>query len=105
MKIAAAMGANKPGRQGEHEVSRKPLRRECRLKPVKPVATTPCIFCTNHGGHRTPGIPCALFSSRDENFSINLGVGAPGDRGSVPGCLKIESEYGAQLVRGTREPE
>jgi hypothetical protein len=43
--------ARKPGRLGEHEVSRKPLRRESRCCSGSPVVLPPCLFhCTGPMG-------------------------------------------------------
>src|SRR6266481_8020194 len=36
--------SNKPGHRGEREVSRKPLRGECRLNPSEPVVTRLVCF-------------------------------------------------------------
>ena len=41
---AQATVSNKPGHRGEREVSRKPLRRECRSDPSEPVVTTLVCF-------------------------------------------------------------
>jgi hypothetical protein len=42
--------AKKPGHRGEHEVSRKPLRRESRAVSGSPVVPLPCFFCTGPMG-------------------------------------------------------
>src|ERR1700748_1681037 len=51
----------------EHEVSRKPLRRECRSDFGVPVLACVRLFVLHarQWVRRAPGIPCALFLSRD----------------------------------------
>jgi hypothetical protein len=73
--ITLAMVTKKPGRQGEHEGSRKPLRRECRLRPVN-LWHYPGIFCPNHGciGHPAFLAP-SFFEGRAEKLA-NLGRSA-----------------------------
>src|ERR1700688_2990555 len=57
--------STKPDHRGEREISRKPLRGECRVNPVRPANA--CALCYYHctrgyRAHRAPGIPRALFS-------------------------------------------
>src|ERR1700748_2038869 len=60
----------------EHEVSRKPLRRECRSDFGVPVLACVRLFVLHarQWVRRAPGIPCALRFSRDEN-DAKLGHG------------------------------
>ncbi len=65
--IEKATEANKPGLRGEHAISRKPLRRECRAIAA---CLTTCghFFFSAHedcGCGRAPGAPCALSFQRD----------------------------------------
>jgi hypothetical protein len=58
-----AMGARKPGPQGEREVSRKPLCREGRCDSACTCglrAFAQCFCAKAHGCMRAPGLPCAL---------------------------------------------
>ena len=54
-EAAQATVSNKPGHRGEREVSRKPLRGECRLNPSEPVVTTLVCFVL----FRTRGCGCS----------------------------------------------
>jgi hypothetical protein len=55
--FSEAMVANKPGHQGELEVSRKTIAQGMPVETGEPVATTSCIFCTNHGCIGHPAFP------------------------------------------------
>jgi hypothetical protein len=64
--ILRATVARKPGHRGEHEISRKPLRRESRIASAGPVCS--CAFFrafvhTRPRVQRASGFPCALFFS------------------------------------------
>src|SRR6202035_4394949 len=57
-------GGNKADHRGEHGISRKPLRGECRMFPVTRCEYS-CAYLlpiahTRLRVHRAPGIPCAL---------------------------------------------
>ncbi len=50
--------AKEPGHRGEHEVSRKPSRRESRNAPVEPVVLPPCFLLHGtHGCNQHPAFP------------------------------------------------
>src|SRR6478736_8685954 len=74
--IREATVANKPDHRGEHEVSRKPLRREGRIASAEPVCS--CAFSYVHLAHETAGAARTrsslrpLLEERDEGFK-NLG--------------------------------
>jgi len=57
LRITPAMVATKPGHQGEREGIRKSIAQGMPVEPGKPVATTRCIFCTNHGCIGHPAFP------------------------------------------------
>ena len=64
--FSGATVARKPGHRGEHEISRKPLRRESRIASAGPVCSC-AFFCTfvhtRPRVQRASGFPCALFFS------------------------------------------
>jgi hypothetical protein len=60
--IHAAMVANKPVTRESAKETVKPLRGECRLKPVN-LWRRPVHFLHEPWVHRTPGIPCAFLFS------------------------------------------
>ena len=61
--FSGATVARKPGHRGEHEISRKPLRRESRIASAGPVCSC-AFFCafvhTRPRVQRASGFPCAL---------------------------------------------
>ena len=52
-QVRASDGGKKAGHRGEHEVSRKPLRREGRIASAEPVCS--CAFSFVHFAHETAG--------------------------------------------------
>src|SRR6266436_1580743 len=54
--------ARKPGHRGEHEISRKPLRREGRIASAEPVCS--CAFFCAFGAHETAGAARTRLSLR-----------------------------------------
>src|SRR5215510_283044 len=66
--------AKEPGHRGEHEVSRKPSRRESRNASVEPVVLPPCFLLHGtHGCNRHPAFPApSVFEERVES-DANLG--------------------------------
>jgi hypothetical protein len=80
--------------RGEHEISRKPLRREGRTASAEPVCS--CAFCllflhTRPRVQRAPGLPCALFLLGRTNLQSS-GEIAPRECGCTSAsCLTIES--------------
>src|SRR6266851_8009207 len=78
--------ARKPVHRGEHEVSRKPLRREGRMPPLNLYARVRFLLCTLHTRprvQRASGLPCALcFQGR--NFPATTRAhGAAGSRSRI----------------------
>ncbi len=68
--ISRATVARKPGHRGEHEISRKPPRRESRIASAGPVCS--CAFFrafvhTRPRVQRASGFPCALLFSEGDN--------------------------------------
>ena len=65
-------GDNKAGRQGEHAISRKPLRREGRTASAEPVCSCAFFYLPLHMRprvQRAPGLPCALsLLGANENY-------------------------------------
>src|SRR3981081_456814 len=49
----AGDGGKKAGRRGEHDISRKPLRGECRIASAEPVCSYAFLLCTV--AHETAG--------------------------------------------------
>jgi hypothetical protein len=77
--------ANKPGRRGEHEISRKPLRRECRVnrRDRGDYARMLILFCMRGCGRiERPAFP-APSDWRVRKFLANLGHIRPRDREAV----------------------
>ena len=67
----------KPGHQGEHEISRKPSRRESRVCSGSPVALPPCFLLHGaHGCNRHPAFP-APSVSRERECHARLGHVVP----------------------------
>src|ERR1700756_2372443 len=62
LRGSRAMGANKPGSQGERAISVKTIAQGMPDDSAEPVVPSPCFFhCTGgHGLRPAPGIPCAL---------------------------------------------
>jgi hypothetical protein len=77
------MVARKPGHQGEREGNRNTVAQGMPVATGEPVADYPVHFLHEPRVIRTPGIPCALFSSRDTVSAADLGVDALGKRGGV----------------------
>ena len=74
--------ANKPGHRGEHEISRKPLRGECRVFSGVTVVTT--LVCLFYFACEAAGALSARHSLRPlvgegKTFRVNLGRIAPRD--------------------------
>jgi hypothetical protein len=74
-RFPQATVTRKPDRRGEYDISRKPLRGECRVIPV--YLTNACALyhthCTRgYRAHRTPGIPCALVMEEGGTCRPNL---------------------------------
>src|ERR1700736_2894686 len=61
-QLSRATVARKPGRRGEHEISRKPLRRECRIASAEPVCS--CAFSCALFAHETAGAARTRYSLR-----------------------------------------
>jgi hypothetical protein len=79
--------AKKPGHRGEHEVSRKPLRRESRIASAEPVCS--CALSSVHFAHETAGAARIRLSlrplqCRSGEISENLGRIAPRERAITP---------------------
>jgi hypothetical protein len=79
--------AKKPGHRGEHEVSRKPLRRESRIASAEPVCS--CAHSSVHFAHETAGAARIRLSLRplqckSGEISENLGRIAPRERAITP---------------------
>jgi len=80
-KLPGVKVARKPGHLGEHEVSRKPLRRESRRCSGSPVVLPPCFLLHGaHGCNRHPAFPAPSPHERDENHA-RLGHIVPRGRG------------------------
>jgi hypothetical protein len=64
MMILRAMGARKPGPQGERAISVKTIAQGMPDVLAVPVVTAACFFLlqAGHGLRPAPGIPCALTS-------------------------------------------
>ena len=60
----------KPGHREELEGNRKTIAQGMPVDPGEPVATTGAFFCTNHGCHRTPGIPRASLEVAGASFEV-----------------------------------
>ena len=78
--------ARKPGHRGEHEISRKPSRRESRSASAEPVCS--CAFSYVHFAHETAGAARTRPSLRPLRFPRairlqHLGRFAPRDRGGA----------------------
>ena len=88
-RFTRATVTTKPGHRGEHEGNRKTIAQGMPVDPGEPVATTRCIFCTNHGCHRAPGIPRASLEGRaapllfGANVVAKLGRSVSRECGSV----------------------
>ena len=82
-----AMVAIKPGHQGEHGISRKPLRREGRNVRRTCGDDARALFCLRARlrVHRAPGFPCALSFSR----AISGSTRALSRRGRVESQLGV----------------
>ena len=81
--ISRATVARKPGHRGEHEISRKPLRRESRIASAGPVCS--CAFFRAIRAHETAGAARIRLSLRPLVFQraaidAKLGRIAPRDR-------------------------
>ena len=69
-RIVPMTVAKEPGHRGEHEVSRKPLRRESRRCSGSPVVLPPCFFVARGPWVQSaPGFPCALCLMRGANVT------------------------------------
>ena len=90
-KTREAMVARKPGRQGEHDISCKPLRREGRIASAEPVCSCAYSFVQLHTRprvQRASGLPCALlFLGRNEIAKLGRNVPREGEGASA--CLSI----------------
>jgi hypothetical protein len=89
--ITLAMVATKPGHQGEREGNRKTIAQGMPVEPGKPVATTRCIFCTNHGciGHPAFPVP-SYFLGRAKLHASGESVSR--ERGAIFDCHCERSE-------------
>ena len=84
--------ARKPGRRGEHGISRSTIVQETPECSGEPVVTTLVCFFILHARlrvHWTPGVSCALFF--EGRRCKTRAIGAAGMR-TCSCCLKIESE-------------
>ena len=80
--------AKEPGHRGEHEVSRKPLRRESRRCSGSPVVLPPCFFVARGPWVQSaPGFPCALTIVRGTKRHARLGHVVPRGYRLVPPLL------------------
>ena len=91
---SAGDGGKKAGRRGEHSISRKPLRRECRIASAEPVCSCAFVLCTF--AHETAGAArtrCSLRPPirRVRKFLANLGRVAPRDREFISSRHRRES--------------
>jgi hypothetical protein len=80
--------------RGEHEISRKPSRREGRVAPVEPVVSLLVCFHFLHARLRVrpaPGFPCALCSCEGRRLA-KLGQIEPRER-TVAALLHIVKPY------------
>ena len=96
-KYLATTVARKPGHRGEHEISRKPLRRESRIASAGPVCS--CAFFrafvhTRPRVQRASGFPCALFLLRGGHRRKARAQSAPRDR-------ETASARGAVIARNS----
>src|SRR5216683_7506325 len=94
-RFLRATVATKPVHRGEHEVSRKPSRREGRDASAEPVCS--CAFPFVQLAHETAGAARTRLSLRplreEGEIDANLGRIAPRERGCVSfRCLNVESE-------------
>ena len=85
--------AKEPGHRGEHEVSRKPPRRESWGCSGSPVVLPPCFFVARGPWVQSaPGFPCALTIVRAAKFMQGSGTSCREDAGVHPHrCLTCES--------------
>jgi hypothetical protein len=73
-RIAPTTVAKEPGHRGEHEVSRKPPRREGRRCSGSPVVLPPCfLFARGSWVQSAPGLPCALVSRKSVRMCERAG--------------------------------
>jgi hypothetical protein len=92
--------ARKPGHRGEHEISRKPPRREGRIASAEPVCS--CAFSYVHFAHETAGAARTrlslrpLFPRRVESYA-RPGRITPRDRGTVSGIGTAPMNHATRL--------
>ena len=82
--------AKEPGHRGEHEVNRKPSRREGRVNPVNLWRLCSCGFFISHARlrvQRASGFPCALAISQGPRMPHQLGVRIACERERMSGPL------------------
>jgi hypothetical protein len=78
------------GHRGEHEVSRKPSRRESRRCSGSPVVLPPCFFVARGPWVQSaPGFPCALCIVRATKFMQGSGTSCREDAGVCLRCCLI----------------
>ena len=104
-------GGKKAVHRGDHEVSRKPLRREGRDASAEPVCSC-AFFCaclhTRPRVQRAPGFPCALLLLSRAAIDAKLGRIAPRECGRTSSrCMTIESEIHTHVVpeQAARPPQ
>ncbi len=100
---AQATVSNKPGHRGEREVSRKPLRGECRVESGVTVVTNSCVCFFTHEAAGALGIRHSLrplFSERAKQFCKTRAQRAARSRCFIrkQRCLKIESAHARKRV-------
>ena len=92
-------GGNKLVHRGEREVSRKPLRRECRVVSAEPVGQRALLrksFARWPWVQPAPDIPCALFDSRAATEQNPGAISAAGMRSHV---LRHCEERGDEAIQ------
>src|SRR5690242_19817688 len=91
--------ATKLVHRGDHEVRRKPLRREGRSDSALTCglrAFAQIVCAKAHGCRRAPGLPCALCISRRVEQDAKLGRNASRECGGASCSLKISGSLCAQ---------
>jgi hypothetical protein len=97
-RIAPMTVANKPGHRGEHEVSRKPPRRESRRYPVH-LWSYPRAFLLHgaYGCDRHPAFPAPSVFLEGANAMQGSGTSCREDAGLRPQrCLTCETDVAAR---------
>jgi hypothetical protein len=88
--------------RGEHDISRKPSRREGRSVSAEPVCS--CAFCCfrlhmRPRVQRAPGLPCALYILRADEFA-KLGRMLSRESGGVSGDRSPHERSDMRVCRG-----